>query len=160
MFERNYPTFGKKTQNGVAKIAFHVSRATLWGKNDENKLYEYLLFWDFGWVFCSVRQKKLSGCRNINLNVQRENVRKNTFEQLFFHYFWTLTRKTWILPENFGQKCHNYILLLEGDSWRAKLLKGSLEILKFFEFLLMFLGQWGKSISGLLKLQQMSRWTI
>ena len=64
---------------------------------------------------------------------------------MFFRYFWTLTRKTWILPENFEQNCHNYILLSEGGSWRAKLLKGSLESLKFFRIIIEVFGTIGKT---------------
>ena len=48
----------QKPQNRVAKSAFHVSRATLWGKDDESKLYDYQLFlrlW-VSFLFCSTEK--------------------------------------------------------------------------------------------------------
>ena len=78
--------FLRKILLRVAKGAFHVSRATLWEKDDRSKLFCLWLLYIFAWLFFTDKRTS-PGCQNNNIGVQSKIYGKIFCGKCFFQNF-------------------------------------------------------------------------
>ena len=142
----------------VPKGAFHVSRATLWEKDDKSKLFCLWLLKIFAWLFFSLTKKISPGCQNHILSVQSKNLGKNFLSYMFFRIFFRYwAEELGKLAENYWQGCQNHIQCVRRNTFTATSLKQVCKHFNFSGFLLKFPWQQRKITFRVDKTAKMSR---